>query len=134
MLFFYSKCFSRIDLNPLIHITIFQGFQTLKYCFMYIVIHITILLKYSYCYMYRNIVICITTIAAVMCFRTGPLAIIRFLPYFPCLVGKYLLNPFVPTVPTCVVRETASLGIMGEPRVPPLSSSETIVLSEHYRL
>ena len=32
------------------------------------------------------------------------------------------------------VRETASLGIMGEPRVPPLNSSETIVLSEHYHL
>ena len=27
-----------------------------------------------------------------------------------------------------------SLGIMGEPPVPPLSPSETIVLSEHYRL
>ena len=32
------------------------------------------------------------------------------------------------------VRETASLGIMGEPRVPPLNPSESIVLSEHYRL
>ena len=28
-------------------------------------------------------------------------------------------NPFFPTVPTFAVRETASLGIMGEPRVPP---------------
>ena len=28
-------------------------------------------------------------------------------------------NPFVPTVPTFAVRETASLGIMGTPRVPP---------------
>ena len=37
------------------------------------------------------------------------------------------LNPFVPTVPTCAVRETASLGIMGAPRVPPLNPSETIV-------
>ena len=27
-----------------------------------------------------------------------------------------------------------SLGIMGEPRVPPLNPSETIVLSEHHRL
>ena len=27
-----------------------------------------------------------------------------------------------------------SLGIMGAPRVPPLNPSETIVLSEHYRL
>ena len=35
-----------------------------------------------------------------------------------------------PTVPTCAVRETASLGIMGAPRVPPLNPSETIVLSE----
>ena len=32
------------------------------------------------------------------------------------------------------IRETASLGIMGEPRVPPLNPSESIVLSEHYRL
>ena len=31
-----------------------------------------------------------------------------------------VINPFVPTVPTCAVRETASLGIMGAPRVPPL--------------
>ena len=39
------------------------------------------------------------------------------------------LNPFIPTVPTCAVRETASLGIMGAPRVPPLNPSESIVLS-----
>ena len=44
------------------------------------------------------------------------------------------INPFVPTVPTCAVRETASLGIMEAPRVPPLNPSESIVLSEHYRL
>ena len=44
------------------------------------------------------------------------------------------LNPFVPTVPTCAVRETASLGMMGAPRVLPLNPSETIVLWEHYRL
>ena len=37
-------------------------------------------------------------------------------------------NPFMPTVPTFAVRETASLGIMGAPRVPPLNPSETIVL------
>jgi len=36
-------------------------------------------------------------------------------------------------VQTFAVRETASLGIMGAPRVPPLSPSETIELSEHYR-
>ena len=30
------------------------------------------------------------------------------------------LNPFVPTVPTFAVRETASLGVMGAPEVPPL--------------
>ena len=34
---------------------------------------------------------------------------------------------FFPTVPSFAVRETASLGIMGEPRVPPLNPSETIV-------
>ena len=39
-----------------------------------------------------------------------------------------------PVRSTFAVRETASLGIIGEPRVPPLSPSETIVLSEHYRL
>ena len=44
-----------------------------------------------------------------------------------------LLNLFVPTVPTCAVRETASLGIMGAPRVPPLNLSESIVLLEHYQ-
>ena len=37
-------------------------------------------------------------------------------------------NPFFRTVPTCAVRETASLGIMGAPRVPPLNPSESIVL------
>ena len=31
-------------------------------------------------------------------------------------------------VPTFAVRETASLGIMGEPRLPPLNPSESIVL------
>ena len=35
---------------------------------------------------------------------------------------------------TFAVRETASLGIMGEPRVPPLNPSESIVLPKHYRL
>ena len=39
-----------------------------------------------------------------------------------------------PVRSTCAVRETASLGIMGAPRVHPLNPSETIVLSEHYRL
>ena len=39
-----------------------------------------------------------------------------------------------PVRSTFAVRETASLGIMGEPRVPPLNPSESIVLSEHYRL
>ena len=34
----------------------------------------------------------------------------------------------VPTVPTCAVRETASLDIMGAPQVPPLNPSESIVL------
>ena len=35
---------------------------------------------------------------------------------------------------TFAVRETASLGIMAAPRVPPLNPSESIVLSKHYRL
>ena len=58
--------------------------------------------------------------------------------YIRCARAAKLLsdifNPFMPTVPTFAVRETASLGIMGAPRVPPLNPSETIVLSEHYRL
>ena len=48
--------------------------------------------------------------------------------------GMEGLRSFIPTVSTFAVRETAALGIMGAPRVPPLNPSETIVLSEHYRL
>ena len=53
---------------------------------------------------------------------------------------KSLLTHFYPPlrfrnqVPTFAVRETAYLGIMGEPRVPPLNPSDSIVLWEHYRL
>ena len=36
------------------------------------------------------------------------------------------------SINTCAVRETASLGIMGAPRVLPLNPSESIVLSEIY--
>ena len=43
-------------------------------------------------------------------------------------ISRLLINPFMPTVPTFAVRETASLGIMGAPRVPPLNPSESIVL------
>ena len=39
-----------------------------------------------------------------------------------------------PVRSTFAVRETASLGIMGAPRVPPLNLPESIVLWEHYRL
>ena len=39
-----------------------------------------------------------------------------------------------PVPSTFAVRETASLGIMGAPRVPPLNPSESIVLSDHTRL
>ena len=56
----------------------------------------------------------------------------------PCLLSicpaakpvAFLFNLFVPTVPTFAVRETASLGIMGAPRVPPLNPSESIVLKD----
>ena len=41
---------------------------------------------------------------------------------------------YQPVRSTFAVRETASLGIMGAPRVPPLNPSESIVLSKHYRL
>ena len=49
------------------------------------------------------------------------------------------LNPFLPTVAFStkfqhlLSERLTSLGIMGEPRVPPLNPSETIVLSEHHR-
>jgi len=39
---------------------------------------------------------------------------LSWLSFSPCL------NPFLPTVPTCAVRETAPLGIFGAPEVPPL--------------
>ena len=52
--------------------------------------------------------------------------------FFPTkVILTHLCPPFGSTF---AVRETASLGIMGEPRVPPINPSETIVLSEHYRL
>ena len=47
---------------------------------------------------------------------------------------SFLTHLCPPLRSTYAVRETASLGIMGAPRVPPLNPSETIVLSEHYRL
>ena len=55
-------------------------------------------------------------------------------------IYTYGLRPYAlthlcpPLRSTFAVRETASLGIMGAPRVPPLNPSETKVLSEHYRL
>ena len=51
----------------------------------------------------------------------------RLNPLMP--VGNYIVTSFL-----FAVRETASLGIMGAPRVPPLNPSESIVLSKHYRL
>ena len=51
--------------------------------------------------------------------------------FYVCIYVSHLCRPVRSTF---VVRETASLGIMGEPRVPPLNPSESIVLSEHYRL
>ena len=54
------------------------------------------------------------------------------------ILGTQQTAPLIHLCPplrsTFAVRETASLGIMGEPRVPPLNPSETIVLWEHYRL
>ena len=47
----------------------------------------------------------------------------------PAHPGQKSVESFMPTVPTFAVRETASLGIMGAPRVPPLNPSESIVLS-----
>ena len=48
-------------------------------------------------------------------------------PWFAKVPDQFTINPFFPTVPTFAVRETASLGIMGAPRVPSLNPSETIV-------
>ena len=53
---------------------------------------------------------------------------------FNAETGERLTHLCPPLRSTFAVRETASLGIMGSPRVPPLNPSETIVLSEHYRL
>ena len=58
-------------------------------------------------------------------------SIMRVFPVWDC--GK-LTHLCPPLRSTFAVRETASLGIMGTPRVPPFNPSETIVLSEHYRL
>ena len=44
------------------------------------------------------------------------------------------LTHFFPPFQHLLSERLTSLGIMGEPRVPPLNPSETIVLSEHYRL
>ena len=46
----------------------------------------------------------------------------------PLKLDIHSINPFFPTVPTFAVWKTASLGIMGAPRVPPLNPSETTVL------
>ena len=43
-------------------------------------------------------------------------------------------NPFMPTVPTFAVRETDVSRDNGGTSGAPLNASETIVLSEHYRL
>ena len=43
-------------------------------------------------------------------------------------VEQILTHLYPPLRSTFTVRETASLGIMGEPRVPPLNPSETIVM------
>ena len=54
--------------------------------------------------------------------------------WFGSWKGGGLTHLCPPLRSTFAVRETASLGIVGEPRVPPLSPSESIVLSEHNRL
>ena len=51
-----------------------------------------------------------------------------FIGHISYAIKNWRYIPFFPTVPTFAVRETASLGIMGEPRVPPLNPSESIVL------
>ena len=50
-----------------------------------------------------------------------------------CTVSKGLTH-FFPTFQHVLSERLTSLGIMGEPRVPPLNPPESIVLSEHYRL
>ena len=47
---------------------------------------------------------------------------------YTLIIQSLLTHLFPPLRSTFAVRETASLGIMGEPRVPPLNPSESIVL------
>ena len=47
------------------------------------------------------------------------------------MVLSHLTHLCRPVRSTCAVRDTASLGIMGAPRVPALNPSETIVLSDN---
>ena len=54
--------------------------------------------------------------------------------YYTSITLVSIISRCRPVRSTFSVRETASLGIMGAPRVPPLNPSESIVLSEHYRL
>ena len=61
------------------------------------------------------------------CVLMAVLAIVGLAKAIDICMHIYMFNPFVPIFPTCAVRETASPGIMGAPRVPPLNPSETIV-------
>ena len=59
---------------------------------------------------------------------------IRLIAAIETKINSLLTHLCPPLRSTFAVRETASLGIMGALRVPPLNPSESIVLSEHYRL
>ena len=50
------------------------------------------------------------------------------------MVKNLSLTHFCPPFQHLLSERLTSLGIMGAPWVPPLNPSETIVLSEHYRL
>ena len=59
---------------------------------------------------------------------------LKLLEYHCSMTPSSLTHLCPPLRSTFAVQEIASLGTMGEPWVPPLNPSETIVLSEHYRL
>ena len=49
-------------------------------------------------------------------------------------INKLILTHSCPPFQHLLSERLTSLGIMGAPRVPPLNTSESIVLSKHYRL
>ena len=88
-------------------------------------------------YMYKSILyLCVITLSRLTAEQL--LIILQIVSYLGALhlsviTGVFATN-FCPSFQHLLSERLASLGIMGAPRVPPLNPSETIVLSEHYRL